>query len=218
MPVNIRLKDDLKGQLFNLEINVADGGLMKDLSVTMAGSCACPNAALAVQAALVLKKKGWNITESAIRKGIEHTVWRGRFEILRRSPYFIADGSHNEQGVRKLAESLKKYFPDRKIRFIVGVLGDKCYDKMMQYVIPLAAKFYTVTPNNPRALEGEVLRRRLERMGVDEVQAFMSPDDAIDRAFEESGADDVICSFGSLYYVGEVRRYVLREYSGDVFC
>ena len=85
------------------------------------------NAVTAICAAETLKKKGWHISELAIRKGIEKARWQGRLEVCSKEPMFLVDAAHNPQGVRVLAESLQALFSNRKIIFVVGVLGDKEY-------------------------------------------------------------------------------------------
>ena len=63
------------------------------------GSYQPKNAALAITALRVLRGRGWNIPDSAIRTGLERVSWPGRFELLRHSPAFPVDGSHNAHGI-----------------------------------------------------------------------------------------------------------------------
>ena len=64
------------------------------------GSYQPKNAAFAITALRVLRGRGWNIPDSAIRTGLEQVSWPGRFELLRHSPAFLLDGSHNAHGMR----------------------------------------------------------------------------------------------------------------------
>ena len=81
------------------------------------GSYQPRNAALAITALRVLRQQGWNIPESAIRTGLEQVSWPGRFELLRHSPAFVLDGSHNAHGMRATVQSLKDRFPGQKFVF-----------------------------------------------------------------------------------------------------
>ena len=81
------------------------------------GSYQPRNAALAITALRVLRQHGWNIPESAIRTGLEQVSWPGRFELLRHSPAFVLDGSHNAHGMRATVQSLKDRFPGQKFVF-----------------------------------------------------------------------------------------------------
>ena len=80
------------------------------------GSYQPKNAALAITALRVLRGRGWNIPDSAIRTGLEQVSWPGRFELLRHSPAFLLDGSHNAHGMRATVQSLRDRFPGREVR------------------------------------------------------------------------------------------------------
>lgn len=169
------------------------------------------NAALAVLAALVLKKRGFkNITVQSIANGVSMARWPGRFEVLRKAPDFVIDGAHNPDGIRALSESLTQYFPGKKLIMIIGVLADKDYRAMLTQILPFAGKFHTVTVPNPRSLPGEELAAVLNSMGADAV-FHDSIADAVNAALGEAGREDAILAFGSLYYIGYVRSYVLRD-------
>ena len=95
------------------------------------GSYQPRNAALAITALRVLRQQGWNIPESAIRTGLEQVSWPGRFELLRHSPAFVLDGSHNAHGMRATVQSLKDRFPGQKFVFLVSIMADKDVDEML---------------------------------------------------------------------------------------
>jgi len=48
----------------------------------------------------------------------------------------VLDGAHNVDGIRQLSESIETYFKDKKITIILGVLGDKEYEKMSKAINP----------------------------------------------------------------------------------
>ncbi len=205
------LPDDVKdknldGQSFDLDTVIHGTELhWEDLHIGLLGRYQINNAAISLQAALMLRNKGWNISNDAIRRGLSDTQWAGRFELLHRDPPVIVDGSHNEEGTIVLRMSLEQYFPDQKIYFVAGVLSDKSYDVMMDHVIPVAKKFFTVTPDSPRALSAEDLASFLTERGADAVPCD-SIENAVKAALTEASDTDVICVFGSLYYVGPVRE------------
>lgn len=198
---------DLTGQTFDLHSDHNDWTL-DNLHIRLLGHYQINNAAMAVNASLLLRKKGYSIPDETIRLGLEHTHWIGRFELMKKDPAIVIDGSHNEDGVAMLCESLTRYFPEKKIIFITGVLADKAYDKMMLSVIPLAKKFLTITPLSPRALPADKLAEFLQDQNAT-VEAFEHIPDAIQTAIKDAASDDVICIFGSLYFLGEVRKILL---------
>lgn len=207
------LSCSLDGQDFTIPFIAADTapGSALSLHTSLAGTYQPKNAALAVLAALVLKKRGFkNITVQSIANGVSMARWPGRFEVLRKAPAFVIDGAHNPDGIRALSESLKQYFPGKKLIMIIGVLADKDYRAMLTQILPFAGKFHTVTVPNPRSLPGEELAAVLNSMGADAV-FHDSIADAVNAALGEAGREDAILAFGSLYYIGYVRSYVLRD-------
>lgn len=198
---------DLTGQTFDLHSAINDWTIDK-LHIQLLGHYQINNAAMAVNAALLLREKGYSVSDENIRFGLANTQWIGRFELIKKEPVIVIDGSHNEDGVAMLCESLNRYFPEKKIIFITGVLADKAYDKMMLSVLPLAKKILTITPPSPRALTACDLALFLNSQNAN-AKSFETIQDAIQTALKEATHDDVICIFGSLYFLGEVRSILL---------
>lgn len=175
------------------------------LRIGLLGAYQIENAALAAQAALLLRQKGWPITEYTLRAGLENTRWPGRFELLRQAPAVLIDGAHNAGGAQALRRSLDAYFSGQRVTFVVGVLSDKDYDSMLSAVLPLADCFYTVTPPSPRSLPAEDLAIYLQTKGA-AATACPTVEEAVRQAVVHAGKNGVVCVFGSLYYIGQVRK------------
>ena len=189
---------DLDGQSFSYRE-------WTDLRIPLVGSYQMNNAAVVLETVAVLRKKGWNISDEAVRQGMAHTQWPARFEVLRREPVFIVDGGHNPHGIRATAESLERLFPGKKFTFVTGVMADKDVESILGLIVPLAEQFFTVRPNNPRAMKAEELAARIQAMGA-KATACASVADGVAKAIEAEGAGGVACALGSLYMSGEVRE------------
>lgn len=153
----------------------------------------------------------FEISDQAIHDGLEATTWPGRFQIIAENPVTIVDGGHNDQGAQVLASSLAAYFPGRKVTFVMGVLADKQHRQMVEDVLPLADRFYCVTPDSTRALAAGQLAVEVSgtaiHMGLDvQARACLDATDAIQRARRHAGPDGVVCCFGSLYQVGDLAK------------
>lgn len=176
------------------------------------------NALLAKTCAKELIKSGFSISDSSVAAGLKNAKWTCRFEIINKRPMIIIDGGHNTDGISALKDSLVSMFPDKKIRFIVGVLKDKAYKDMMDIIIPIAEKIYTVTVPSKRALSAKELSGYFNEKGIVSVP-FETIDDAVENALSESSDDDIVCAFGSLYYVGLARKKFINllnpQYSKD---
>ena len=177
----------------------------KHVEVPLLGSFQAENAALALEALNLLNESGVKLKEDKIRKGFMDSVWPARFEILSQKPYIIADGAHNEDAVKKLMETLRFYFTNRRIIYIMGVLKDKDYSSMIQESVPMAEFIFTVTsPNKERALPAIELAKQIREYNPN-VTATDSVEEALEMARLMAGDDGVVLAFGSLSYMGKLR-------------
>ena len=169
------------------------------------------NALTVIDVCNALRSRGWDkLTDEAIDEGLSHAQWPGRLELLRRGPDFIVDGAHNPQCVDALMDSLAALYGDKKLIFLTGVLRDKDWQQMLRRALPLAKAFVVITPPSARALDENELAAWLNAQGVQAVPA-KDTDDGVRRALELAGEDDAICSWGSLYFTGEVRRVLAEQ-------
>ena len=190
---------------FSLEGQSFSYGTWKDLRIPLVGAYQLNNAAVVLTAVEVLRRKGWSISDDAVREGLAHTRWPARFEVLHRDPVFIVDGGHNPHGIKATAESLQRIFPGRKFVFVTGVMADKDVEHILGLIVPMARRFYTVTPPNPRAMQADVLAQRIQAMGADAIPCNSIPQ-AVASAMDFAGPDGVVCALGSLYMSGDVRN------------
>lgn len=173
--------------------------------IPLSGSYQIENAVLAVEVVKWLSQNGFEkITEQKIAKGLQTTVWKGRFSVISKKPYFIVDGAHNVAAAEKLVESIRFYFTNRKIVYIMGMFRDKEYEKVIRITAPLASQIITVAaPGNPRALPALDLA-----VAVREVNPCVTSADSLEEAVEMSylfaGKDAVIIAFGSLAFLGQL--------------
>ena len=189
-----------------------------EYATRLLGSYQPSNAAMAIEIAGALRERGWEIPDEAIARGIAETRWPARFEVLDQPagmPTVVIDGGHNPQGAGVLADSLRDVFPDKRPVFLVGILADKDYRSMIRAVAPLASAFVCVTPPNPRALDAadlaETIRETCDELGVRAtVKVAGDFGDAVSTARKIAGSEGLICAFGSLYSIADVKAAFLR--------
>ena len=174
------------------------------------GSYQPRNAALAITALRVMREKGWNIPESAIRAGLETVQWAGRFELLRHHPAFVLDGSHNSHGMTATVQSLRDRFPGQKFVFLVSIMADKDVDKMLELLAPLAVRFVTVAAHTPRAMPAQTLAEHIRRYGCT-AEAAPTIEAVVKRAVE-LGGEGPVCALGTLYFSGDVRKAFAEQF------
>ncbi len=148
----------------------------------------------------------WMDMEYASRVGVLQAVWPGRFEVIGEQPLFVIDGAHNEDAVKQLAITVEKSFTNQPINLIIGILADKEHEKMLEYMMPFANKIYTITPPNPRGLDGRVLAEEIKQWHKD-VWFCETIEEAVKSVIFQSEQDgSPILAFGSLSYLGELKE------------
>ena len=169
------------------------------------------NAAVAIEAACQLQNMGYHIPKEAVYQGLKNARWPGRFTILSKNPLFIMDGAHNEDAAKKLRKSFETYLKGKPLIFIIGVLKDKEYDKILMHTADLASQIITVTPpENPRALGAYELAKAAEKYCPGVTMAD-SLEEAVEMASLLAGKECAIIAFGSLSYLGKLEAVVKEK-------
>ena len=140
------------------------------------------NAANAKSAAIIM-----GLDEQAIQHGLANAVWSGRYEVYEiysSGLTVIIDGGHNANGVDALVDSLKTDYPNRSFTFIYNVRADKDLAEMLRGVEPISERLIKVSH---------------------------SARDALNSAIETARRGDIICIFGTLYQVAELKKFLEDE-------
>jgi dihydrofolate synthase/folylpolyglutamate synthase len=195
-------KFDINGQVFNYKD-------YHNVYTEMLGKHQSRNASVAIEACVALQDKGFNISYENIIEGIKSTSWEGRMEVVKRRPVLIIDGAHNAEGVDALVNNLKTYFPGKKIIFVLGMLDDKDVVTAIRSTEPVAAMYIAVSPDNARAIPAEKLAGIINEYCNNAVYNGTIKT-GIEYALKSAGEEDVICVFGSLYMIDEVKKYTGR--------
>ena len=152
----------------------------------------------------IAKKLDEMNVKSAQQGGIIRTCWPGRLEVLKKEPLFYRDGAHNPDGAKKLAAFLQKYFTNKKIIYIMGVLKDKEYKKMLRYLMPMAKEVYVFKPKNERGLSAQILADTIKEVADVPVTIESDVNAAVFRALDTAKPDDVLVACGSLSFMEEM--------------
>lgn len=209
-PLRVADGNSLKHVKYGLSKQRFTYGRHKDLEITMAGQHQTANAALAVEVLEALSEAGFSISDKALREGLFMTKWPGRFSVMGKNPLFVLDGAHNEDGAAALARSVKLYFSHKKIIYIMGILADKEYDKIIRITAPYAEQIITVTPpHNKRALGGYELAQAAREYHPS-VTVADSLQEAVEMACLLAGGEKntVVIVFGSLSFLGEMMNII----------
>jgi dihydrofolate synthase/folylpolyglutamate synthase len=191
-----------------------DSGLSIPLTVPLPGRFQVRNALTALAAARMLAERGAPIDDGAISRGIAATVWPGRLERIATQPEIYLDGAHNPSGAREIAVFWETHLAGRKIFLVYGALRDKAVDEIAGLLFPHASAVILTSPAQSRAISAPVLAE-MTRHHARQVDVIPDPNLAFERALELASADDVIFVTGSLYLVGDLRRYWTSRAAGS---
>jgi dihydrofolate synthase/folylpolyglutamate synthase len=166
------------------------------------------NLAIAIAACEALV--GRKLDVEAVRDAAAVATAPGRMEPLAASPFVMVDGAHNADGVETLVDSLMEEYPTTKWQVLLGVMGEKNVDLILERLGPIARGVVTTAVESPRAMSsGELAKKVMEILPDVPVVASESVGHAIDMARAEAGVNGAVLVTGSLYLVGKVRS-ILR--------
>jgi dihydrofolate synthase/folylpolyglutamate synthase len=177
----------------------------EDIFIPLHGRYQLTNFAMAVAACEAMI--GRKLDAEALRDSVAVATAPGRMEALASSPFVMVDGAHTAAGVETLVESLYEEYPTTKWHVLLGVMGEKNVDLMIERLAPIAKGVITTAVASERALSSPELAGRVAEILPDiPVLAADSVPDGLDMARAEAGADGAVLVTGSLYMVGEVRN------------
>ncbi len=204
--------------------------VFKDLKTNLLGRHQLFNCACALEALEVLEEDGYDIKESAVRKGLKNIVWPGRLEIVSKRPLIVLDCAHNPAGAAVLKHALQREFNYKRLFLILGIMADKDIKGIISTLAPIADTVILTRPKTERAAslemlykeimdlrvmnyelrmkdsnrKSKILNRKLKIMLIEDVQ------EACRTAISMSKAGDMLCITGSIFTVGEARE-ALRQ-------
>lgn len=182
----------------------------KEYFIRLLGLYQPANAATVLAAIDVLRKHGFEISETAVKDGLYSAVWQARFEKIADEPVVLYDGGHNPQGVRAAVESVRAYFGDKKINLLVGILADKAHGEMAEDLAKIADRVICIAPPSPRALPAEALAEEFCEAGAN-ARAANSIKEGVKIALSYKKPVLVI---GSLYSYNDVSESVRNTLKG----
>lgn len=181
------------------------------VQIRLAGAHQMQNAAVALMGLEVLRQYMAFVFEEdeELYRGLREAEWPGRFERLGDRPLFLIDGAHNPQGAAALADAVRQFYGDRRVHLVIGLLEDKVSPDFFRPLLPLAKTVVLTEPDSPRRAPAERLCEIVAPLAGQAADVRVEPDwrEAVAQAERSADEDDVILVTGSLYLVGDVRKW-----------
>lgn len=129
----------------------------------------------------------------------------GRFEVVARRPMVVLDGAHNPEGMAALRATVDELSPGGRRIVVLGVLEGRDPGEMIDELgLTPADLVFACRPASDRALDPDTIVDAALQRGVGAV-AVATVAEALDRARDLAGEDDLVLVTGSIYTVGEAR-------------
>lgn len=205
-PGNLKVQSSsLEGQCFSVEMMDT---FYHEVKIKMLGQHQIDNCCTALWVIEALKRYAdLKIQKEDLYKGLNETIWPGRLEVLRKSPLTIIDGAHNTHGAEALKQSIVELLRDYQITLVIGMLADKDVKGYLDLIIPHVQRVVVTRPDNPRAMEpiqlAELIKGYSKPVWIQE-----NIPRAIEEAYGITKENEAIIVAGSLYMIGEARKYI----------
>ncbi|MGI6207561.1 MAG: bifunctional folylpolyglutamate synthase/dihydrofolate synthase [Anaerolineae bacterium] len=198
-------------QEFSLEGPAWTQGLYDGVyKLPLLGEHQIENAVLAI-AALAHSPASLGLRPQHVAAGLESVKWPGRFEVVRRRPYLVLDGAHNDDSFLRLSQALRRHLSFDRLHLVFGASRDKDLNGMLAAINQPGLVLYGCRSPHDRAAELSAVAEAASALGI-EYQLFASVDEALWSALEAAREDDCVCVAGSLFVVAAAREALALRY------
>jgi dihydrofolate synthase / folylpolyglutamate synthase len=182
-------------------------GEYPDVFVPLHGAHQAHNAVCALAAVEALRG-GEAIDLDVVREAFGQVDSPARLEVVRRSPTVVVDAAHNPHGAQAAAEAVQEAFAFSPLVGVLGVMGDKDVEGLLEVLEPVMATVVCSQNSTPRSMPAESLGELARGVfGPDRVVVTPRLDDAIDAAIglaEEGGMFGEALGSGGVLVTGSV--------------
>ncbi len=189
-----------KGQMLNWEFD----GKTAMLFTTLRGIHQAVNAGVAAMAITCVMKQEKRLTGDHLREGLARAVWPGRFEVIPGPVPTVLDGAHNPAGIETFNAAYEETFKGKKRIFVYAALTDKDVGSIVGALFTPEDRVFCVPAPTPRSWDPKKLAKTLPC----QAEGCGSVAEGLERAYAEAKEGDVVCVVGSLYILGEARRWL----------
>lgn len=202
------------GEYFIYKSPLKDSPLdQQELMTPLLGQHQIENAGMAIALFEILADKyHWPYSQESIQASLKQSFIAGRMEIIQQKPLIVLDGAHNPHAVQRLVDNLQRRFSDRKIDLLFACINTKDIQTMLNQLhqVPLAS-FNLTQFDHDNAFTTTELQSYLgpEDHFVADWQTYI--DHYLQQAKEEPDENSLLLITGSLYFLSEIRPYLIEK-------
>ena len=207
----LKIGKDIHAELVALSVdgttcNVAVGDTHYDeLYTPLVGTFHVNNIALAVGAIMQLRRRGYDISDKAVRSGIRRVKIKDRFEVRKKNGRVIVlDGAHNPEKMQAMVLTFQHVFPRQRATIVLAVKKDKDITSIIRKLLPIARRIIA-TELSVACYSVRDIAKRARSIGFrGQIVCKANPSDAI----KKCERDSFVLVTGSLYLYNDIIRYV----------
>jgi len=175
----------------------------ENILISMQGEHQFKNATLAI--ALLDYLKSTNIFEKLKPEYLIKSKWQGRFEYMQKEPPIIIDGAHNKEGIEALVSTIETLYPAKNIIVMFSAIATKDAQSMVDELKTISKRLILTQGRHPLSIKPSELWA--VNKDADYFEDFKQ---AIEETREALTNKDVLIICGSLYFVSDVREFLIQ--------
>ena len=142
-------ESDIENYYFDENYQYFDFKNYSKIKLKLFGKAQVRNTALSLEVINIIKDKGFEVPDKAIKQALATIVNPGRMEVLHKNPTIIFDGAHNIPAMENFVEMINMYYPNKHKKYIISILERKKYDDMLKIIsTDKNAKFILTSGND----------------------------------------------------------------------
>ena len=151
------------------------------------------------------------LSQDEIIQAWSQVQWPGRLEIISTQPLIILDGAHNPHAVRPLIETLQERYAQLEKQVLFTCIQTKAIEEMLDLWLELEGSQLTLTTfEDPRAYSVKETQEIALQKGLPHQEWKLFLTNYIEK---ESQQSDLLLVTGSLYFLAQVRAFLIEKIS-----
>ena len=151
------------------------------------------------------------LSQDEIIQAWSQVHWPGRLEIISTQPLIILDGAHNPHAVRPLIETLQERYAQLDKQVLFTCIQTKAIEEMLDLWLELEGSQLTLTTfKDPRAYSVKETQEIALQKGLPYQEWKLFLTNYIEK---ESQQSDLLLVTGSLYFLAQVRAFLIEKIS-----
>lgn len=201
--------NEIKNYLYTQDLQTFDYKEYKNININLKGKIQTNNAIEVLETINILREKGFNIPDEAVKNGLKSVIHKARMEKICDVPTIIFDGGHNENAIKNLKQNINQYYQNKKKVYVISLLQTKDHNTIIKELTSdKDAIFYFTNgiAERPYVL-AEDLAKEAKKFIKEEQIKISELKDAI-KELKQMYKDRVIFIIGSFYVYKEVMQII----------